>query len=150
MCKNDECSIILTCNNWLTSKATFSNTANIRFVRKLFISSLRCCQNGSVHRPTTKYSSPPHPLIGLSGIDSSTLDTISVSFSSPAFTVLSSLDCDQYSRARNYSTAERPALYASTHQVLFPACVIPLWPWPLTFWPQNVKRSSLSHSASLM
>ena len=32
---------------------------------------------------------------------------------------------------------------------LFPAYFIPQWPWPLSFWTQIVKRSSLSHNASL-
>jgi len=27
---------------------------------------------------------------------------------------------------------------------------IPPWPWPLTFWPQIVKHSSLSHNALLL
>jgi len=33
--------------------------------------------------------------------------------------------------------------------MLFPVYFIPPWPWPLTSWSQIVKRSSLTHNASL-
>ena len=31
-------------------------------------------------------------------------------------------------------------------KVHFAAYLIPSWPWPLTFWPQNLTRSSLPHT----
>jgi len=31
---------------------------------------------------------------------------------------------------------------------MVPAYVMPLWPWTVTFWPQNLTHSSLSHNTS--
>jgi len=40
-------------------------------------------------------------------------------------------------------------MYAFALKVFLPAYFIQLWPWNLTFWPQNLKHSSLSQCEAM-
>jgi len=60
------------------------------------------------------------------------------------------IQCNPFQNWKVKLDTRRQALYASACAVTVPAYVIPPWPWSLTFWPQNLMHSSLSHNALSM
>ena len=61
-------------------------------------------------------------------------------------------ECKSKTRKSNSTRDVEYCTYTSacTVMVPLPAYVIPPWPWTLTFWPQNLMHSSLSHNTSLV